>query len=59
MRQGLHRHARGRNVFEAAREVARESGWAFNWRLVEAEGVAHSARAMYASPAADTALLGR
>ena len=59
MRQGLHRHARGRNVFEAAREVARENGWAFNWRLVEAEGVAHSARAMYASPAADTALLGR
>lgn len=56
MRQGANRHARGRTVFEAAREVARKKSWAFNWRLVEAQGVSHSARAMFASPEADTAL---
>lgn len=59
MRQGPHRYARGLNVFQAARDLARDKGWPFNWRLVEAPGVAHSARAMYASAAADAALTGR
>lgn len=58
MRQGANRYERGRNVFEAAGNIARERGWAFNWRLVEVPGAGHSARRMYASPQADIALLG-
>jgi pimeloyl-ACP methyl ester carboxylesterase len=56
MRQGTNRHERGLRVFEAARTLAQKNGWPFAWRLVEAPGVGHSARAMYASPAADAAL---
>ena len=41
---------------DAARTLAQKNGWPFAWRLVEAPGVGHSARAMYASPAADAAL---
>ena len=59
MRQGAHRYGRGLNVFHAARALARDRGWPFNWRLVEAQGVGHSARAMYDSAAADVALIGR
>lgn len=58
MRQGANRRERGRRVFEAAQALAQEKGWTFAWRLVEAPDVGHSARAMYASPAADAALAG-
>jgi poly(3-hydroxybutyrate) depolymerase len=54
-RQGAHRYARGLNVFQSAAAVARERGWAFGWQLVEAPGVGHSARAMYATVAAERA----
>lgn len=57
MRQGANRYERGRRAYEAGRALANERGWTFNWRLVEAPGVGHSARAMYASPAADAALM--
>lgn len=43
-RQGENRLERGRQVFEEARDLAEENGWPFGWRLVEAEGVGHSAR---------------
>lgn len=59
MRQGAHRYERGLNAYRAARALAREKGWPFNWQLVEAPGVGHSARAMYGSAAADAALTGR
>ena len=55
-RQGEHRLARGRHVFQLAAEAARVRGWAFGWQLVEVPAVGHSARAMYASGLAERAL---
>jgi pimeloyl-ACP methyl ester carboxylesterase len=46
MRQGANRLARGRSIYKASLEVARQHAWAFNWRLVEAPGIGHSSRAM-------------
>lgn len=45
-RQGENRLERGRYVFEQARQVANENGWLFNWRLVYADDVGHTARGM-------------
>jgi pimeloyl-ACP methyl ester carboxylesterase len=59
MRQGPNRYERGLQVFGAAREVAQNRGWPFNWRLVEAPAVGHSARSMYASPQAEAALFAK
>lgn len=59
MRQGWNRYERGLNAFRAARDVAQDKGWTFNWRLVEVPGVGHSARRMYASPEADSALFAK
>lgn len=56
MRQGANRYERGTEIFQAARELAKNKGWNFNWRLVEAPGVGHSARRMYASPQVDAAI---
>ncbi len=58
MRQGATRHERARNMFHAAREVARANGWPFNWRLIEVPGVGHDVRGMYASEQALAALSG-
>lgn len=58
MKQGSNRYERGINVFHAARGLAQEKGWKFNWQLVEVPGVGHSARRMYASPQATGALYG-
>lgn len=55
MKQGQNRYERGLRVFAAARKTAQEHGWAFNWRLVEREGVAHEGRKML-SPEAWKAL---
>ncbi|MCW5604174.1 MAG: hypothetical protein KIT18_06485, partial [Burkholderiales bacterium] len=49
-RQGVNRYERGLNAYHAAQQVAKEKGWTFNWRLVEVQGVGHSARRMYAAP---------
>jgi pimeloyl-ACP methyl ester carboxylesterase len=54
--QGETRYDRGRNAYRAARDLARSRGWAFNWRLVEAPGVGHSARKMFATREAVAAL---
>ena len=46
VRQGANRLERGENAFQAAQALAREKGWPFNWKLVIAIGVGHSARRM-------------
>src|SRR5262245_39887613 len=48
--QGAVRLERGRNMFEFARKLARERGWAFHWRLVEAEGIKHDHALMFNHP---------
>jgi len=47
MRQGSMRYERGMNAFRAARTLAQEKGWAFNWRLIEVPNVGHDAKRMY------------
>jgi dienelactone hydrolase len=54
--QGASRHQRGVNVFNAARALAQERGWTFNWRLVELPGVGHNGPKMFAAPQASDAL---
>lgn len=46
MAQGPHRLARGRYFFARSREHAAKNGFAFNWSLVEREGVGHNDRDM-------------
>lgn len=58
MRQGPDRISRGRACFELGARLARQRGWPFNWRLVEAPGVGHSSKRMFAHPAAAEALFG-
>jgi len=55
-RQGMNRLERGRNAYYTAQDIARERGWAFNWKLVEVPGVGHSARRMFGSAQALDAL---
>ena len=59
MKQGPHRLARGRNCFDAAQKLARERGWAFNWRKVETPGIGHEAAFMFAAKEAGAALFGK
>jgi glycerophosphoryl diester phosphodiesterase len=54
--QGAVRLERGRNMFEFARSLARERGWAFHWRLVEAEGIKHDHALMFNHPQEAAAL---
>lgn len=56
--EGPYRLARGRNCYDLARALAREKRWKFNWRLVEAPGVGHSAGKMFGHPACEQALFG-
>lgn len=58
-RQGKHRLERGRNCFEAARKLAAERGWTFNWRKVETPGIGHDAAFMFAAKEASDALFGK
>jgi len=55
-RQGANRLERGRNVFNAARQLAKEKGWPFGWRLLEVPDVGHSARLIFGSAQALQAL---
>lgn len=57
-RQGRNRLKRGRNVFQAARTLAKKKGWPFGWRLVEAVGVGHDHQAMFDNPQCAVALFG-
>ena len=54
--QGASRYQRGVNVFNAAKALAQDRGWHFNWRLVQLPGVGHNARKMLAAPQAADAL---
>lgn len=55
MRQGANRRERGERTFALGRQVARENGWTFNWRLTIAPGVAHTNGGMLRSSAAKEA----
>jgi poly(3-hydroxybutyrate) depolymerase len=46
MKQGPNRYERGKNCFKMGKELAEQKGWTFNWRLVEAAGVAHDGKGM-------------
>jgi hypothetical protein len=59
MKQGANRLERGRACFAAAQRLARERGWAFNWRKVETPGIGHDAAAMFAAKEAGDALFGK
>src|SRR5262245_1868997 len=54
--QGAVRLERGRRLFEFARGLAHERGWAFHWRLVEAPGVRHDHTLMFNHSQAESAL---
>eukprot|EP01035_Chromulina_nebulosa_P008949 gene8949-12095_t len=58
MKQGPHRYGRGRACFAAAQKLAKERGWAFNWRKVETPGIAHEGAFMFAAKEAGDALFG-
>ena len=58
MRQGPNRLERGRACFALAERLARERGWAFNWRKVETPGIAHEAAFMFAAKEVEDALFG-
>src|SRR5205814_4104078 len=53
---GAVRLERGRNTFEFARKLAHERGWAFHWRLVEADGIKHDHTLMFNDPQVAAAL---
>ena len=59
MRQGDHRLERAEFVYNEAKELAESKGWEFNWELVVADGVAHSARNMMNAPEFQDAFDGR
>jgi pimeloyl-ACP methyl ester carboxylesterase len=44
--QGPNRRERARNSFEAAKKLAKERGWKFNWQLVAVPGVDHDHQKM-------------
>ena len=54
--QGRSRNERGHNCFAAGEKLAKETGWPFNWRLVEARGVTHESTDMFLHPNATVAL---
>ncbi len=58
MRQGATRIERGRACFAMGEALARERGWPFGWTLVEAKGVGHDSKAMFAHPNAQEAIFG-
>lgn len=58
MKQGEGRLQRGRAAFRLAEKTARERGWPFAWRIVEADGVPHDHEKMFAHPVCERALFG-
>jgi poly(3-hydroxybutyrate) depolymerase len=58
MKQGATRIERGRACFAAARKLAAEKGWEFQWRIVEAEGIGHDSEKLFAHENAALALFG-
>ena len=58
MEQGASRLERGHACFDAARKLAKEHDWVFNWRMVESSGIGHEAAFMFATGKAGEALFG-
>jgi poly(3-hydroxybutyrate) depolymerase len=58
MKQGPHRYARNGAAYALAERMARERGWEFNWRKVEAPGIDHDAGRMFAAKEIEDALFG-
>jgi pimeloyl-ACP methyl ester carboxylesterase len=58
MKQGPHRYARNLACYALAEAMAKERGWTFGWRKVEAPGIEHDAARMFAAPEVGDALLG-
>ena len=58
MKQGPHRYARNLACYALAEAMAKERGWTFGWRKVEAPGIDHDAARMFAAPEVGDALLG-
>jgi dienelactone hydrolase len=56
--QGATRHERGLNFFRAGEALAKQKGWALNWRLVEVPKVGHSSKRMFDAPQIQAALFG-
>jgi poly(3-hydroxybutyrate) depolymerase len=56
MKQGDSRYERGKNAFAMAKKLAKDRGWKFNWRLVEAPDIAHNAKGMFDHRNCDRAL---
>lgn len=59
MKQGASRYERGKFMYDTGRRIAAERGWSFGWQLIEAEGIGHVARQMFAHPNARVALGGK
>jgi alpha-beta hydrolase superfamily lysophospholipase len=57
MKQGPHRYARNLACYALAEAMAKERGWTFGWRKVEAPGIDHDAARMFAAPEVGDALL--
>lgn len=57
-RQGVHRYSRNLRWFNTAMDLAHERGWAFNWRLVLADGAGHPPSEMFDHPQMGNALFG-
>ena len=55
-RQGVNRLDRGQQTFEDAKAAAAVRGWPFNWTLLHADEVGHSARGMLQSDAMTEAM---
>ena len=58
MKQGPHRYARNLACYALAEAMAKERGWTFGWRKVQAPGIDHDAARMFAAPEVGDALLG-
>jgi poly(3-hydroxybutyrate) depolymerase len=58
MKQGGGRWQRGKACFAAGQSLAREKGWPFAWRLVEATGIGHDHDQMFDHPQCAVALFG-
>jgi poly(3-hydroxybutyrate) depolymerase len=56
--QGVHRYSRNIRWFNEAMDLAYEKKWAFNWRLVIADGPGHSPKDMFDHPQIGNALFG-
>jgi len=58
MKQGGGRYRRNKASFEFGQKLAKENGWKFNWRIVEAAGIEHDHEKMFNHVKCEDALFG-